>query len=120
MSHTKNITSSSQDAWIEKSPTMNPAPSRQGKELRDTAEGCRERAAADLLNALAMSTQNGRQVFEKSAASWTKRAEMLGRIETGKESRLHAAQTLQEGQPVAPEELQSRPACTSEKSSAQV
>ena len=119
MSQTKNINSPPRDAWVDKSSTMNPAPSRQGKELRDTAEGCRERAAADLLNALAMSTQNGRQVFEKSAASWTKRAEMLGRIETGKESRL-AAQSLQEGQLVAAEELQSPAACSSEKSSAQV
>ena len=95
MSHTNNITSSTPDSWVDKSPTTNPAPTRQGKELRDTAAGCRERAAADLNHALAMSTQNGRQVFEKSAASWTKRAEMLGRIESGIELRA-TAQSLKE------------------------
>lgn len=57
------------------------------KEQRDTAAGCRERARTDLLSALAMSTQNGRQVLEKSAASWTKRADMLHRIEAGIEAR---------------------------------
>jgi hypothetical protein len=61
---------------------------RPAKEPRDTASGCRERATADLLNALAMSTHNGRQVLEKSAANWTKRADMLHRIETGIEARL--------------------------------
>ncbi|MFL6734993.1 MAG: hypothetical protein ACJ8EY_09900 [Sphingomicrobium sp.] len=42
-----------------------------------------------------MSTSNGRQVYEKSAASWTKRAEMLQRIETGIEAR-HSAPTTVE------------------------
>jgi hypothetical protein len=104
MSDSINATTSVQRSWADKSSTMKPAPTRQGKELRDTAEGCRERAAADLNNALAMSTQNGRQVLEKSAASWTKRAEMLGRIETSIESRL-AAQSLQEAALVGPERL---------------
>ena len=37
-----------------------------------------------------MTTANGRQVFEKSATSWTKRADMLQRIETGIKARLNA------------------------------
>ena len=58
------------------------------KEFRDTASGCRDRASADLAKALSMSTQNGRELLETSAASWTKRAEMLQRIENGIAARL--------------------------------
>lgn len=48
---------------------------------RDTAEACRERAAADLLESVSMITANQRQRLESSAASWTVRADMLERIE---------------------------------------
>ena len=76
--------------------TLIPTPSSNSiprdKDARETAAGCRERATADLSRALAMDTANGRQVFELSAASWTKRADMLHRIETGIEARLHAPQ----------------------------
>ena len=58
------------------------------KEPRETAAGCRERATDDLTRALAMDTANGRTIFERSAASWTKRADMLHRLETGVEARL--------------------------------
>src|SRR5687768_10201779 len=70
------------------------------KDARETAAGCRERATADLTRALVMDTVNGRQVFEKSAANWTKRADMLQRIETGIEARLHAPQPSPEMAPV--------------------
>ena len=69
---------------------MNPAPQPRARDARDTAAGCRDKASADLLQSLAASTANGRRVLETSAASWTARAELLQRIETGIESRLHA------------------------------
>lgn len=91
MSHNHNILAPGTDSWIDDGGTLNPAPAvSRDKDARDTAEGCRERATADLTRALATSTVNGRQVFEKSAASWTKRADLLQRIETGIEARLNA------------------------------
>ncbi len=91
MSHTNNL-QSPPEAWTTRSETMNPAPTMSAKDTdsRDTASGCRQRASADLLQALEMTTMNGRQVYEKSAASWAKRAEMLQRIETGIEARQSA------------------------------
>jgi hypothetical protein len=44
-----------------------------------------------MLRADDMDTANGRHIFETSAANWTKRADMLHRIETGIEARLTAA-----------------------------
>jgi hypothetical protein len=76
--------------WISHGSTLNPSPGRLLKERRDTAEGCRDRATADLLQAQTMNTANGRQVLEKSAASWTTRAELLQRIESGAEARSNA------------------------------
>ena len=91
MSHTNNL-QSAPEAWTIRSETMNPAPAISAKDSdsRDTASGCRLRASADLLQALEMGTMNGRQIYEKSAASWAKRAEMLQRIEAGIKAR-HAA-----------------------------
>ena len=62
------------------------------KEGRDTAEGCRDRATADVFQALSMTTANGRQTLERSAASWTRRAMMLERLESGMENRQVAPQ----------------------------
>jgi hypothetical protein len=45
------------------------------KEARDTVAGCRDRAAEDRLQAANAGTENGRQVFERSAASWEARAD---------------------------------------------
>ena len=73
------------------SETMNPGPQLQAKNTRDTAVGCRDRATADLVQANAASTANGRRVLETSAASWGARAELLQRIETGIEARLAGA-----------------------------
>jgi hypothetical protein len=86
---------SPEHTWISSSSsssssTLNPFPGRLLKERRDTAEGCRDRATADLVQALTMNTANGRRVLEKSAASWTLRAELLQRIESGAEARLEA------------------------------
>jgi hypothetical protein len=92
MSHSRNLLSATAHRWINDGATMNPAPSasrvRGNKDARETAAGCRERATADLVRALATSTMNGRQILEKSADSWTRRADMLHRIETGIEARL--------------------------------
>jgi hypothetical protein len=54
----------------------------------DTEEGCRASAAADLVRAAAMDTSQGRWRFEHSAESWTKRADLLKRIEASHEARL--------------------------------
>jgi hypothetical protein len=48
---------------------------------RDTASACRERASADLLRSLSMLTANERMILERSAASWTERAQLLDRVE---------------------------------------
>ena len=57
------------------------------REQRDTASGCRARAAADLLEAATLATVNERRRMESSAASWTARAELLGRLEDSFEAR---------------------------------
>lgn len=71
-------------------PAQPPLPARKPRSSKlpaDTAVGCRERAAADLLASAAMSTRNGRQRLETSAASWTARAELLQRDEDDFEAR---------------------------------
>jgi hypothetical protein len=73
--------------WISKGSTLNPAPGALQKERRDTAEGCCDRAAADLLEAVSMTTAHSRQMLERSAASWSARAELLLRIEGDVETR---------------------------------
>lgn len=50
---------------------------------RETASACRDRAAADLLESVAMINANQRIRLETSAASWTSRALMLQRVEDG-------------------------------------
>jgi hypothetical protein len=61
------------------------------KEQRDTAQGCRDRAAADLLESVTMLTSNERLRLESSASSWTVRAELLDRIETSVARRMAEA-----------------------------
>ncbi|MEO5773545.1 MAG: hypothetical protein ABIQ32_05440 [Sphingomicrobium sp.] len=90
-----------QHRWLSDGGTPNPAPTPvarnkpesvlRTKDVRDTAAGCRDRATADLLQALTMATGNGRKVLETSAASWTARGDMLQRIELGIEARLAKA-----------------------------
>ena len=83
----KSPESSSDHRWIHHGTTPNPAPGARTRDDRDTAQGCRDRATADLLQAITMNTANGRQVLEKSAASWSVRAELLERLEPGIEAR---------------------------------
>jgi hypothetical protein len=73
--------------WISRGSTLNPSPGPLLKQRRDTAEGCRDRATADLLQAVTMATAHGRQILERSAASWNARAELLQRVEAGIENR---------------------------------
>ena len=53
-----------------------PAPSKR-RANKDTLDSCRERASADLLKSVTMLTANERRILERSAASWTLRADML-------------------------------------------
>src|SRR5438309_2763222 len=73
--------------WISDRSTLNPSPGPLLKQRRDTAAGCRDRATADLLQAVTMATAHGRRMLERSAASWNARAELLQRVETGIEGR---------------------------------
>src|SRR3954468_23954270 len=72
--------------WVSKGSTLNPSPGPLLKERRDTAGGCRDRATADLLEAVTMATAHRRRMLERSAACWTKRAELLQRMETSMET----------------------------------
>jgi hypothetical protein len=74
---------SPEPAWINGGSTLNPSPGPLLKERRDTAEGCRDRASADLLAAVAMTTAHGRHMLEMSASAWTARAELLQGGEAG-------------------------------------
>jgi hypothetical protein len=58
-------------------PTVTP------RSKRETAQSCRDRAAADLLASVAMITAHQRQRMETSAAMWGQRAAMLQRVEDG-------------------------------------
>lgn len=71
-------------------PSAKPSPMPRvsaNREQRDTAAGCRDRAAADLLEAATLATVNERRRMESSAASWTARAELLSRLEDSFEAR---------------------------------
>ena len=59
---------------------------------RDRIADCQARAADDRLRAEGMDTRNGRRKFEESAASWDRRAELLGRLDASfnKRKRLDA------------------------------
>jgi hypothetical protein len=77
-----------EDRWISNGSTLNPSPGPLLKERRDTAEGCRDRATADLLEAVTMATAHSRRMLERSAATWSKRAELLQGMEARIDSRL--------------------------------
>lgn len=51
------------------------------REPRDTVSGCRELAAQDHLRAVATDTENGRRVYERSAASWETRADEIQKMD---------------------------------------
>ena len=78
--------------WVSEGSTLNPSPGPLLKQRRDTAEGCRDRATADLLEAVAMATAHSRQMLERSAASWNARADLLERVEASMLTRLNACE----------------------------
>lgn len=47
----------------------------------NTATGCRDRAASDLQHASTSTAGNERKRFERSAETWSQRADMLERVE---------------------------------------
>jgi hypothetical protein len=54
---------------------------RKGTRLpEDTVEGCRANASLDLAHASTMGSANSRWKYERSAASWTERADLLQRV----------------------------------------
>jgi hypothetical protein len=58
-----------------------PKASAKTPKHKDTAGTCRDRATADLLKSVSMITANQRLTFERSAASWQARADLLERLE---------------------------------------
>ena len=74
-------------AWISKG-TLGILTRQAPEGDRDTAQGRRDRATADLLEAVTMATVHSRQMLERSAATWTARSEMLQRVEAGIAARL--------------------------------
>jgi hypothetical protein len=61
---------------------------RAHKQPQDTATWCRAQAEVDLAAAGASAVANGRLRLEHSAATWTKRADLLERLEAGQQSRV--------------------------------
>lgn len=53
----------------------------------NTVQGCLDRATADLLEAVTMVTANQKRRLERSAESWTVRADLLGRLNKSFEKR---------------------------------
>ena len=62
-------------------------PGATQKAVHDSAAGCRELAAADLVRASLMDTANGRRRLESSALSWTSRAELIEGMDASFEAR---------------------------------
>lgn len=58
-------------------------PPRGHRQPQDTAQGCRDRASADLVRAADSPAGQPRWRYEHSAAAWTHRANLLDRIEAG-------------------------------------
>ena len=90
------------EEWVNEGGSLRPPhraasfafPSRSRKAPADTVDGCRERAAFDLVAAAEMETANGRLKHEHSAASWTTRADLLQRLDDGIEARRAAAYVI--------------------------
>ena len=64
-----------------------PRLARPHRQPQDTVAGCRDRASADLAEAEGMDTAHGRTRLEHSAASWTKRGDLLQRLEDSFQAR---------------------------------
>ncbi len=55
--------------------------------FKESVDGCRERAAANLVQAAAKDTEQGRLRLENSAAAWIRHAELLQGLDNSQESR---------------------------------
>ena len=77
-------------------------PNRVQRSVHDTADGCRELAAADLARAALMGTANARQRLESSALSWTSRAELIQGLDDSFETRRAIARAEWEDGEAAP------------------
>ena len=64
-----------------------PASARTLKLPENTVQGCRDRATADLLEAVTVVTANQRRRLASSAESWTVRANLLDRLNKSFEKR---------------------------------
>jgi len=72
------------DAMREPDPTrLERLATYRHKQPQDTELGCRAFAAADLLEAGTLTGAHPRARMEHSAATWTARADLLHRVETG-------------------------------------
>ena len=61
--------------------TLPPAATGRRKRPEDTPEGCRSFAADDRDRAATFTVDQARGRYERSAAAWTERAELLDRLE---------------------------------------
>lgn len=61
--------------------TLPPAPAGRRKRPEDTPDGCRAFAAADRDRAATFAVDQARGRYERSAAAWTARADLLDRLE---------------------------------------
>jgi len=68
-----------------------PRASARVPKRRDTSRACRDRAAADLLKSIVMTTANERLTLERSAANWELRAQLLDRAEETERARAQMA-----------------------------
>jgi predicted RNA polymerase sigma factor len=80
----------SDDDAFPRRPVKPVLPSARGRTLKlaeNTVQGCRDRATADLLEAVTVMTANQRRRLERSAESWTVRAALLDRLNKSFEKR---------------------------------
>lgn len=63
--------------WISGGNNLDTGPDRLVKRMRDSAEGCRDRASANLLHAVTLLNDSDRKALEENAASWSARAVLL-------------------------------------------
>ncbi|MGZ8998142.1 MAG: hypothetical protein ACXW2T_04705, partial [Allosphingosinicella sp.] len=75
----------------------------------DTVAGCRDLAAEDRVRAAATDTDNGRLVFERSAASWDARADEMERKEKGSAVQRAADQAMWESEDETPVPVVKKP-----------
>jgi hypothetical protein len=85
------------EEWINEGGSTAPAVSGP-RAAHDTESGCRERAAADEALADETDTENGRIRLERSAASWTARADDIHKLDEDAEGQKAADRALWESE----------------------